>query len=153
MDNDKWVWADSEDLPLVLPSLDSKLTPVAEWISVTPDPTAAPEPEKAEPEKTQPQNGAVRPPLAAAPPRPPAPPLPPAKKKEIPPSLVKAIVLHLEGKLDEAIQEIQAGLVAGEPPAELHAAIGALQMEIERYDDAAASFRQVLDREAQPFDL
>jgi len=63
--------------------------------------------------------------------------------------VVQAIVLHLEGKLDEAIQEIQAGLRNGEPAAELYTAMGALQMERERFEDAAASYREVLKCEPE----
>jgi len=63
--------------------------------------------------------------------------------------VVQAIVLHLEGKLDEAIQEIRAGLLNGEPAAELYAAMGALQMERERFEDAAASYREVLKCEPE----
>src|SRR4051794_33759981 len=115
MENDKWVWADKEDLPLVLPTLDNKLMPIAEWPTAAPEPAA---PQQPDPPPAPAVNRAAARRVGPAP----APPRPPAKKKEPPPSLVKAIVLHLEGQLDDAIREIQAGLVAGEPPAELTAA-------------------------------
>jgi tetratricopeptide (TPR) repeat protein len=142
MENDKWVWADEEDLGSpALPLLEKKLTPIVEW---PPAPPAPEDPPAAIPEET----------LRAVPPAPngvapaPVPPVP-APRRDIPPSVVKAIVLHLEGKLDEAIREIQAGLQNGEPAAELYSAMGALQMELDRFEDAAASFRQVLQRDPQ----
>lgn len=89
------------------------------------------------------------PPVAAPADPPPASAAPDLQRRKIPPSLVKAIVLHLEGKIDEAIQEIQGGIRNGEPPAELYAAMGALQMESERFEDAVASYREVLKREPE----
>jgi tetratricopeptide (TPR) repeat protein len=61
--------------------------------------------------------------------------------------VVRAIVLHLEGKLEQAIQELRGGIQNGEPAVELYTAMGALQLELERFEDAAASYREVLTRE------
>jgi tetratricopeptide (TPR) repeat protein len=80
-------------------------------------------------------------------PRPAGEPEPPPSRKEVSPSVVQAIVLHLEGDLDGAIAELEAGLKAGEPPVELYTAMGALQLELERFEDAANSYREVLKRE------
>src|SRR5438105_5741821 len=147
MDNDKWVWSDEDDSGrLALPPRDRKLAPIIDWLDATPElpipvdlppaPPAAPPPE-------------TRPPSPPAPPAANAAGHRPAPRKSLPPSVVQAIVLHLEGKLDEAIQEIQAGLRNGEPAAELYTAMGALQMERERFEDAAASYREVLKCEPE----
>ncbi len=58
-------------------------------------------------------------------------------------------MLHLEGQLEQAIRELEAGLRGGEPPAEVYAAMGKLQMEMERFGDAAASYREALRREPE----
>jgi hypothetical protein len=111
MDNDKWVWGDQEESsPIIVPLLDAKLTPIVE----SPDPKAEPHSPPASPEKP----GAT---LDS-----------PQPNRKIPPSVVRAIVLHLEGRIEEAIQEIQIGLRDGEPPADLYSAMGALQSELER---------------------
>src|SRR5439155_1409923 len=75
-------------------------------------------------------------------------PVPPRTRKTSA-SLMRAIVLHLEGRIEEAIQEIKIGLQQGEPPAELYSAMGALQVELEHYDDAAATYREVLKIDPQ----
>src|SRR5437870_5232612 len=106
MDNEKWVWADEENLgPLALPLLDKKLTPIFEWNSL--QPPAPEQPQSSVPAEVAPE---PTPPLVT-PARPPA----PTTRRNVPPSVVRAIVLHLEGKLEEAIQELQTGLKSGEP--------------------------------------
>src|SRR5437762_1617875 len=136
MENDKWVWADEDLSPQELVRLDSRLTPIVEWPDVAPESPAQLEQKPAPAVNGTPLRPAAPPPLVRS-----------VAKKQTPPSLVRAIVLHLEGKLEEAIQEIQAGLAAGEPAVELHSAIGALQMELGRYEDAAKNYREVLHRE------
>jgi len=195
MENDKWVWADEEELrPQAIPLLDNTLSPIIEWADVEPqpdasitptepvvepppdaavvdvqeitapetvtaqipetvaapaqDPAPAPTPEIAPISDTAPNADtapAQYPVKASAPPKGKASGHPVAgSSREIPSSVVKAIVLHLEGKIEDAIFELQAGVRNGEPPVELYSAMGALQMELERYEDAAASYRQVL---------
>jgi tetratricopeptide (TPR) repeat protein len=118
MENDKWVWGDEEEAAAASPALlQDRMAPIVDL------PHAGPRQE----------SGA---PATAAPAR-----------KEVAPSVVQAIVLHLEGDLEGAIAELEAGLKAGEPPAELYTAMGALQMELERYEDAAKSYREVLKRD------
>src|SRR2546425_520199 len=127
MDNDKWVWADAEDSsPLGIPILDAKLTPIVEWPDLKPElPSPGDPPEQA---GVKPEEKAVADAAATAPPVPPAEaPAPGSAKRHISPSVVRAIVLHLEGRLEKAIQEIQIGLQDGEPATELYAAMGALQ--------------------------
>src|SRR5258708_17320147 len=122
MDNDKWVWGDEEDSsPKGAPLLDAVLTPVVDWPGLAPEPpslaeTAEPNGEK--PEEILPAVAETRSPEARpaeAPPR----------NRKIPPSGMRAIVLHLEGRIEDAIQDIKPGLLDGEPPPGLHSAIGA----------------------------
>src|SRR2546425_5015894 len=138
MDNDKWVWADEEDpSPLSIPLLDAKLSPIVEWPDLQPAPPEAivfevppgtpPSPPEAAPARAEVPSS---PPVEA-----PAPPAAVATQKPhrgLAPSVMKAIVLHLEGKLEEAIREIQTGLRNGEPAVELYGAMGSLQLELER---------------------
>src|SRR5438094_3781529 len=167
MDNDKWMWGDAEDSsPIGVPLLDAKLTPIIEWPERQPEPpspAAPPEQSGAKPEElpaalTEANPGAAAipaeapaiPPVAVPPPAPAA--EAPPRNRNIPPSVMRAIVLHLEGRLEEAIREIQIGLRGGEAPADLYSAMGALQLELERYEDAAASYAEVLksDPENEP---
>jgi tetratricopeptide (TPR) repeat protein len=64
-------------------------------------------------------------------------------KSKIQPSVMRAIVLHLEGRIEDAIQEIESACGMASPLSTL-TAMGALQVELERYDDAAASYTEVL---------
>src|SRR5213596_3488753 len=104
MDNDKWVWGDEEDSsPKGAPLLDAVLTPITEWPgpeAEPPSPAGVPEPRSEKPEEI---------PIAvtgtsAEPSAPPAPAPPRTRKTSA--SLMRAIVLHLEGRIEEAIQEI-----------------------------------------------
>jgi tetratricopeptide (TPR) repeat protein len=141
--NDKWVWADETDSsPLTLPLLDKKLTPIVEWPDPQPDPPipADTAPADSKPEEV-PAPSAIPAPL-------PEPEKPPANgRRDISATVVKATVLHLEGQIEQAIQEIQNGLRNGEPEAELYGALAALQMDLGRFEEAAASCREVLQRE------
>src|SRR3954464_15047474 len=125
MDNEKWVWTDEEDSgPLALPPIERKLEPIIDWFAEKPEP-AAPEGVAPAPDHSAKvaANGVKRP---------------------IPPSVVKAIVLHLEGRLEEAVEELRAGFRNGEPAADLFPALGALQMELGRFEEAASSYREAL---------
>src|SRR5260221_11142385 len=55
-------------------------------------------------------------------------------------SLGNAVALHLEGKTEAALKELSAAIDGGENLAELHAAMGHIQFELQRYDDAAKSY-------------
>jgi tetratricopeptide (TPR) repeat protein len=144
--NDKWVWADEADAsPQALPLLDQKLTPIVEWPDLPPDPpTVIAEPSASKVEKEEvPAPTPVPEPL-------PAPEMPPASgRRDVSATVVKATFLHLEGQIEQAIQEIQNGLRKGEPEAELYAALAALQMDLGRFEEAAASCREVLQREPE----
>src|ERR1700676_4683429 len=166
--NDKWVWADETDSSLQsLPLLDRKLTTIVEWPDLPPDPSLPAGPpvpaESAEPAATKtPEAPVVAAPIPEvrvevkahvkapdkAPVEVPAPVTPPANaRRDISATVVRATVLHLEGQIEQAIQEIETGLRNGEPEAELYCALGALQMDLERFEDAAKSCREVLRRE------
>jgi len=158
--NDKWVWADEPvSSPQSLPLLDRKLTTIVEWPDLPPEPPlpavpAAPA-ESAEPAATKVPEAPV---VAAsipkvevqvkAPVEAPAPVTPPANgRRDISATVVRATVLHLEGQIEQAIQEIETGLRNGEPEAELYCALGAIQMDLGRFEEAAQSCREVLRRE------
>src|SRR5260370_19594883 len=55
-------------------------------------------------------------------------------------SLGKAVALHLEGKTEAALKELTAAIAGGENLAELHAAMGHIQFELKRFEDAAKSY-------------
>src|SRR5258708_5116057 len=55
-------------------------------------------------------------------------------------SLGKALALHLEGKTEAALKELAGAIDGGENLAELHAAMGHIQFELQRFDDAAKSY-------------
>ena len=169
MDNDKWVWGDAEESsPIIVPLLDAKLTPIVESPALEAEPPSpassqeqsGPEHPGAKPEE-RPVAAAEATTEAAAPPAetpaippehatPPAPAVEaPQRNRKIPPSVMRAIVLHLEGRIEDAIKEIHIGLRDGEPPADLYTAMGALQLELERYEDAAASYAEVLKGDPQ----
>jgi tetratricopeptide (TPR) repeat protein len=147
--NDKWVWGDEPDSSPQTPALlDQKLTPIVEWPDLPPDsPVPA---DSAEASGSQVQEAPV---LASIPEEVPAEEVPePATspvsgRRDISATVVKATVLHLEGQIEQAIQEIETGLRNGEPEAELYAALAALQMDLERFEEAANSCREVLKRE------
>ena len=59
--------------------------------------------------------------------------------------LGRAVALHMEGKLKEALGELQSGIgTHGEQP-EMLAAIGHLQCELEQYEDAVKTYARLLE--------
>ena len=52
-------------------------------------------------------------------------------------SLGRAVSLHLEGKLKEALRELDEAIERGESSAEIHSARGHIQFELEQFEDAA----------------
>ena len=59
-------------------------------------------------------------------------------------SLARAVAHHLDGRLREALAELNRAIDAGVANAEIYSAQGHLQFELERYDAAAASYEEVL---------
>src|SRR6187549_1520815 len=59
--------------------------------------------------------------------------------------LGRAVALHMEGKLKDALGELQSGLgTHGEQP-DMIAAIGHLQCELEQYEDAVKTYTRLLE--------
>ena len=61
-----------------------------------------------------------------------------------PASLAKAVSLHMEGKLAEALDEINRVLETGEGTLEIFSAKAQIQFELEMYEDAAQSYAKLL---------
>src|ERR1700676_1528304 len=59
-------------------------------------------------------------------------------------SLSRAVSLHMEGKLKEALEEINRVLEAGDETPELFSAKAQIQFELEMFDDASKSYARVL---------
>ena len=60
------------------------------------------------------------------------------------PSLARAVALHLEGKRKEALREINNAIEGGEETAEVLAAKGHIQFELEQYDDAVKTYERLI---------
>ena len=59
--------------------------------------------------------------------------------------LARAVALHLEGKRQEALQELQNAVQAGEDSPEVHSAKGHLLYELNRFEEAADSYLRLLE--------
>ncbi|MBM3796168.1 MAG: tetratricopeptide repeat protein [Acidobacteria bacterium] len=60
-------------------------------------------------------------------------------------ALGKAVALHLEGKLKEALHELDLAMEHGESTAEIHSARGHIQFEFEQYKEASQSYQKLLE--------
>ena len=60
------------------------------------------------------------------------------------PALAKAVSLHLEGNLEEALDEINGALASGEESPEIYSAKAQLQYDLEQYEEASKSYAKVL---------
>ena len=60
------------------------------------------------------------------------------------PALAKAVALHLEGKRKEALKELNSAIENGEETAEVYAAKGHVQFELEQFDDALKTYEKLL---------
>src|SRR5439155_10784766 len=69
------------------------------------------------------------------------------QSKKPSPALVKAIVLHVEKKTAEAIEELERAIRSGAAALDVIAALGHLQFEVGRFDAAAEAYHQALARE------
>jgi tetratricopeptide (TPR) repeat protein len=61
--------------------------------------------------------------------------------------VLKATAFHAEGKLEEAIKELQRAVKSGDPALDVCSSLGHLQFEAGRFDAAAEAYREVLKRE------
>src|SRR4051794_34928726 len=59
-------------------------------------------------------------------------------------ALAKAVSLHLEGKRQEALQELKGAVSHTGETAEFCSAMGHIQFELEQYEDAAKSYIKLL---------
>ena len=66
--------------------------------------------------------------------------------KQSTPTLAKAVSLHLEGKRPEALKELNGAIENGDQSAEVFAAKGHIQFELEQYDDAVRTYEKLLAR-------
>ena len=66
------------------------------------------------------------------------------------PALARSVALHLEGKRKEALREINTAIENGEESAEILAAKGHVQFELEQFDDAVKTYEKLISRGAEP---
>src|SRR5580700_8626449 len=59
-------------------------------------------------------------------------------------SLAKAVSLHMEGNLEDALAEINRVLETGEGTLEIYSAKAQIQFELEMYEEAAQSYAKLL---------
>src|SRR5579863_7208887 len=64
--------------------------------------------------------------------------------KPVSPALARSVSLHLEGKRKEALRELNTAIEAGEETAEVFAAKGHIQFELEQYEDAIKTYEKLL---------
>ena len=60
-------------------------------------------------------------------------------------AFASAVALHLDGKLKEALDKLNRAINAGSASPEIYSARGHILFELERYDEAAASYRKLLE--------
>src|SRR5580658_10607755 len=65
--------------------------------------------------------------------------------KAVSPALARSVSLHLEGKRKEALRELNTAIEGGEESAEIFAAKGHIQFELEQYDDAIKTYEKLLN--------
>src|SRR3954454_24662399 len=60
----------------------------------------------------------------------------------------RAVSLHLDGRGDEALVELERALHGGEKRAEIYSAIGYIHYERKQFEEAIASYRRLLELES-----
>ena len=55
--------------------------------------------------------------------------------------LARAVTLHLAGRREEALKQLQRAIAANEASAEIYRAMGHIQFELGSFDEAAKSYR------------
>ena len=63
--------------------------------------------------------------------------------------LARAVALHLAGKREEALKQLERAVDSGETSAEIYRAMGHIQFELEAFADAADSYRSLTDLKPQ----
>src|SRR5690242_16204294 len=69
---------------------------------------------------------------------------PAGQEKAVSPALARSVSLHLEGKHKDALKELNTAIENGEESAEIFAAKGHIQFELEQYADAIKSYEKLL---------
>jgi len=67
-----------------------------------------------------------------------------ANGKVVSPALARSVALHLEGKRKEALRELNTAIENGDETAEILAAKGHVQFELEQYEDAIKTYEKLL---------
>ena len=73
----------------------------------------------------------------------------PARSESDDEFLAKAAGLHLEGKLDEALAQLQRAATGSAHPARVHGATGYILYELGRFDEAAGEYEKLIALEPQ----
>src|ERR1700688_1982994 len=60
----------------------------------------------------------------------------------------RAVSLHLDGRGDEALVELERALKGGEKRAEIYSAIGYIHYERKQFEEATAAYRRLIELEA-----
>src|SRR5438128_272583 len=68
-----------------------------------------------------------------------------SSKKGASASLARAVAMHLEGKRQEALVELNQAIQAGEESTEVHSAKGHLLYELNQYEEAVRSYQRLLE--------
>jgi Flp pilus assembly protein TadD len=58
--------------------------------------------------------------------------------------MARAVSLHLSGRAEDALKELQRAQSRGEKSVDLLIAMGHIQFELEQFEEAAASYRELL---------
>ena len=58
--------------------------------------------------------------------------------------LARAVSMHLAGKREDALKQLQRAIAANEGGAEIYRAMGHIQFELEQYDDAIKTYEKLL---------
>src|SRR5437667_9335787 len=63
--------------------------------------------------------------------------------------LARAVTLHLAGKREEALRQLQRAIAANEASAEIYRAMGHIHFELGNFDEAAKSYRTLVQIKPQ----
>src|SRR5580700_9478027 len=63
--------------------------------------------------------------------------------------LARAVTLHLAGKPEEALKQLERAADSGEPSAEIYRAMGHIQFELNAFAEAADSYRSLTELKPQ----
>src|SRR6516162_5386071 len=63
--------------------------------------------------------------------------------------LARAVTLHLAGRREEALKQLQRAIAANEASAEIYRAMGHIQFELGSFEEAAKSYRTLVQMKPQ----